>query len=103
LSHEPRVWLRGPTQNLVTDDRRARRADQQEGSKSTVGEIIMTACAKGVIDTVAPSTRGSALKATNLRDKARVIEQFNLAAIQRSQDVAIDVALGLSASSYVTP
>jgi hypothetical protein len=73
--------------------RLARRADQQEGRKSAVREIIMTACARGVVYTVAPSARRSALKTTNLGDKTRVIEKFNSAAVQRSQ--SIDVALGL--------
>jgi EAL domain-containing protein (putative c-di-GMP-specific phosphodiesterase class I) len=48
-----------------------------------------------VVDAIAPAACGAALEAEQLRDQTRVVQQFNTAAIQRGQQVAINIALWL--------
>ncbi len=53
-----------------------------------------SSCApRRMVYAVAPAARSSALEAAELRDEARVIEQFDLAGVQQREHVAIDVAL----------
>jgi hypothetical protein len=49
--------------------------------------------AGGVVDAVASAARGASLKANQLRQQARVIEQIELARVDSGQQVAVQVGL----------
>ena len=60
-------------------------------ARNNVGEIVVTV--RRMIDGVTTAARGAPLQRTKLRDKARMIEKLDLAAVNQRQEIAIEIAL----------